>query len=94
MRSRWSCETQDTTAAAASLSDKPAFSLSIGVQFFDPFERRVLTVALASSELAGSGDVASAGCVIVVAAFEAPTVIACLDDVAMVSQAVARCPSG
>jgi len=32
--------------------------------------------------------VASAGCVIVVAAFEAPAVIAGFDDVAMVSQAV------
>src|SRR6266481_3785922 len=36
----------------------------------------------------GCGDGASAGCVIVVAAFEAPAVIAGLDDVAMVGQAI------
>ncbi len=34
----------------------------------------------------GCGDGASAGCVIVVAAFEAPAVVAGVDDVAMVRQ--------
>src|SRR3981081_3558137 len=36
----------------------------------------------------GCGDGASAGCVIVVAAFEAPTVVTGLDDVTVVGQAV------
>ena len=48
-----------------------------------------MTVALALVGAGrGCGDGASAGCVIVVAAFEAPTVVAGLDDVAVVGQAV------
>src|SRR6266702_2737864 len=33
--------------------DRPDTRLSFGLQYFDPFDRRVLAVALASSELAG-----------------------------------------
>ena len=49
-------------------------------------ERRGLAVALAPSELVGFGDGASAGCVIVVAALEAPTVVAGLDDIAVMGE--------
>src|SRR5260370_27503259 len=37
------------------------------------------------------GDETSAGCMIVIAAFESPAVVTGLDDVAMVSQAVEQC---
>src|SRR6516165_903189 len=54
----------------------------------DPFDRRVLMVALAVGAGRGCGDGASAGCLIVVAAFKAPTVVTGLDDVTVMSEPV------
>jgi hypothetical protein len=52
-------------------------------------ERRVLTVALGLVGAGrGCGDGTSAGCVIVVAAFKAPTFVATLDDIAVVSETI------
>ena len=65
------------------------FSGNILDEAMRPFERRVLAVALAPSELAGVAETARARVVlIVVAAFEAPAVVAGLDDVAVVGEAV------
>ena len=57
---------------------------------FDPLERRVRAVALAPSELVGVAETARARVVgvIVGSAFEAPAVVAGLDDVAVVGQAI------
>src|SRR5580704_13378000 len=56
---------------------------------FDPLWRRVLAVAIAPSELVGVAETARARVVVIVgSAFEAPAVIAGLDDVAVVGQAI------
>ena len=48
-----------------------------------------MAIAFAPSELAGGcGDGASAGCVIFITAFEAPTVVAGFDDLAVVGQPI------
>jgi hypothetical protein len=55
---------------------------------FVPFERRGLVVARLVGAGRDCGDETSAGCVIVVAAFESPAVIAGLDDVTVMGQAI------
>jgi hypothetical protein len=55
---------------------------------FAPFERRGLVVARLVGAGRDCGDETSAGCVIVVAAFESPAVIAGLDDVTVMGQAI------